>query len=96
MNKAGKAIRAEEKKITSLDDLRHLMATEFADGLSYTVAIVFGLAYIVGYKHPSDIPHLEVGDNDSFLPRGYWLNGEIKPYSNSKFIKWQNANMGCE
>jgi len=88
----GKVIkRIEIENIKNLPML-HTKLKELSKGnnFTWTVAVVFGLAYVTAYANPSSINYNSVGDSPMGF-KGFYQNGIFKEFPEKIATKYRNS-----
>lgn len=75
-------------------DLELELKPRSQDGRAWIGVRSFGKLYLIAYPTPSSIPYDMVGSIHFLDPQGYWHNGQCKPFSKAKRIRYQNSALG--
>jgi len=78
-------------EVKNITELEKFLSDYCNDGQAYTISIVFGLAYIRGYKYPSKLPY---NDYASSYNHQYWKSGTWNDFPIKSIIKYQNSDGG--
>ena len=76
-------------EVKNLAELEKFLSAECNPKLCYTISIVFGMAYITGYKYPSKINYNDYADTYNHQ---YWKNGIWHDFPKKSIIKYQNTD----